>query len=87
MRRLMVLALLTMGLSATHVSAQEPGWWGVVVAPESVRPQIQSTPIIRRPYRPFHFYGNTIRRQYYRGTIVPAPRDFVRGGGALLRGQ
>jgi hypothetical protein len=45
---------------------------------------IDATPILERPYRPFHFYGNTVRRQYYRGTPLPAPRDFVDGAAALL---
>jgi len=85
MQRLITLALLAWGLFASTAAAQEPGWWGVVIAPESIRPQIESTPIIHRPYRPLHFYGNTVRRQYYRGTIVPVPRDFVQGGSALIR--
>jgi len=85
MLRLFASALLAWGLLASSAAAQEPGWWGVVIAPESIRPQIERTPIIHRPYRPFHFYGNTVRRQYYRGTVVPAPRDFVRGGRALIR--
>jgi hypothetical protein len=85
MQRLITLAIFSVGLFASSAAAQEPGWWGVVVAPQSIRPQIQSTPIIHRPYRPLHFYGNTVRRQYYRGTMLPAPRDFVRGGGALIR--
>lgn len=87
MQRVIALTLLALGLFASSAAAQEPGWWGVVIAPQSIRPQIQSTPIIRRPYRPLHFYGNTVRRRYYRGTMVPMPRDFVRGGGALIRGR
>ncbi|MCA9123738.1 MAG: hypothetical protein H6822_27810 [Planctomycetaceae bacterium] len=87
MLRVFGLSLLLFALVTMNVSAQEPGWWGVVIAPEAMRPQIQSTPITQRPYRPFHFYGNTVRRQYYRGTIIPAPRDVIRGGGALLRGR
>ncbi|MEO8498641.1 MAG: hypothetical protein ABI614_26570 [Planctomycetota bacterium] len=87
MQRLFTLVLLALGLFASSTSAQEPGWWGVVIAPEQIRPQIQATPIIHRPYRPLHFYGNTVRRRYYRSTIVPAPRDFVRGSGALIRGR
>ncbi len=85
MQRLITLSLLVLGLFASGAAAQEPGWWGYVIAPESVRPQIRRTPIIHRPYRPLHFYGNTVRRRYYRGTAIPAPRDFIRGGGALIR--
>ena len=87
MRRFIALALLVWGLFLSSAAAQEPGWWGVVIAPESIRPQIQSTPIINRPYRPLHFYGNTVRRRHYRGTFVPAPRDFFQGGGHLIRGR
>jgi hypothetical protein len=87
MRQIIAVAFVTWGLLASSAAAQEPGWWGVVVAPSSIRPQIQSTPIIYRPYRPLHFYGNTVRRRHYRGTIVLTPRDLVQGGGALLRGS
>ncbi len=31
------------------------------------RQQIQSTPILERPYRPLHVYGNTVRRRHTRG--------------------
>lgn len=84
-RRIILAA--TLAMFAAPAMAQEPGWWGVVIAPDSVRPQIESTPIIYRPYRPLHFYGNTIRRRHYRGTVVPAPRDFFQGGVALIRAR
>ena len=87
MARIIVLALLILGTISSASHAQEPGWWGVVIAPRSIRPQIESTPIINRPYRPFHFYGNTIRRRYYRGTGILLPRDVVQGGRALVRGS
>ena len=41
---------------------------GVVVARGEVKEEIESTPILDRPNRPFHFYGNTVRREYYRGS-------------------
>ncbi|MBC8357172.1 MAG: hypothetical protein H8E66_34810 [Planctomycetes bacterium] len=85
MRRLITTSLVVFGLLTSNAAAQEPGWWGVVIAPKSIRPQIEATPIIYRPYRPFHFYGNTIRRKYYRGTVVPAPRDLVGATAALIR--
>ena len=87
MRRFLAIVFFAGGLFASSAAAQEPSWWGVVIAPQSIRPQIESTPIVDRPYRPFHFYGNTVRRRHYRGTTLPAPRDFVRGGGALLWGR
>jgi hypothetical protein len=61
-----------------------PGWLGVVVARGELKEQIESTPIVDRPNRPFHFYGNTVRREYYRGTALPRPGDFAKGGAALV---
>jgi hypothetical protein len=55
----------------------EPGWDWRVIGSRDFREQIQSTPIELRPYRPFHFYGNTVRREYYRGTPMPAPRGWA----------
>jgi hypothetical protein len=31
------------------------------------RQQIQNTPVLERPYRPLHVYGNTVRRRHSRG--------------------
>jgi|GEM_PF-911324 len=53
----------------------EPGWMPVVVARGELREQIESMPIEARPYRPLHFYGNTVRRRYYRGTALPTARE------------
>jgi len=47
-------------------ASNEPGWLGVVVARGELKQQIESTPILERPNRPFHFYGNAVRREYYR---------------------
>jgi hypothetical protein len=38
------------------------GWSPVVIARGSYRAQLQSMPIESRPNRPFHFYGNAVRR-------------------------
>ncbi|MFT5526809.1 MAG: hypothetical protein ACI9HK_004789 [Pirellulaceae bacterium] len=62
----------------------EPGWCGVVFAQGALKEQIESTPIELRPYRPFHFYGNTVRRMYYRGTALPSIDDLENGTRALL---
>ena len=64
---------------AAPAPAQEPGWWGVVIASGPDQARVEATPIIRRPYRPLHFYGNTVRRRYYRGTAVPNLRDLTQG--------
>jgi hypothetical protein len=70
--------------AAARAADNEPGWLGVVVARGELKQQIDSTPIIDRPNRPFHFYGNTVRREYYRGSALPRPGDFVKGGSALI---
>ena len=68
-------------------SAQEPSYRGPVIARGETREQIEATPILQRPYRPMHFYGNTVRRRHYRGQAVPTPRDVVGGATAVLRGE
>lgn len=60
-------------IAAEH--AGEPGWTHGVVLFGDARKKKDATPILEREYRPFHFYGNTVRRQYYRGTSVPSVTD------------
>ena len=70
--------------SADSASSNEPGWLGVVVARGELKKWIDSTPIVDRPNRPFHFYGNAVRREYYRGSAAPRTSDFLKGGAALV---
>lgn len=77
--------LLLGGLAvATTASAKEPGWSGTVIARGAQREQIENTNILYRPYRPLHFYGNTVRRQYYRGQTLPGLRDLTSGTAAWV---
>jgi len=62
---------------------QEPDWYPRVIAPPEMRPIIQATPMELRPYRPLHFWGNTVRRNYYRGNPLPTPQDLVKTGANL----
>lgn len=71
---LATIALAVILIAANRASAETP-WLGVVVADGALKQQIEATPIELRPNRPFHFYGNTVRRRYYRGVGVPLPRD------------
>jgi hypothetical protein len=83
---------LRMIVSATAVSvamvsfaqASEPTWTGRVIIPRSERAVIESTPIIQRPYRPLHFYGNTVRRAHYHDRFMPLPRELMKGAGAWV---
>ena len=58
--------------------SNKPGWLPVVVARGELKQQIESTPIVDRPNRPFHFYGNAVRRKYYRGSPLPATKPAER---------
>ena len=69
-----VLALAVLGSLLFTFAAHggEPGWEGGVIRFGAERQKIQNTHILHRPYRPFHIYGNTVRRLYYHGRILPA---------------
>ena len=70
-----ILSALVMFSAPASARAADngPGWMGVVVARGELKQEIESTPILNRPNRPFHFYGNTVRREYYRGNACLAP--------------
>jgi hypothetical protein len=38
---------------------------GRVIATPSQRARLRTVPIVQRPNRPLHFYGNTVRRVYH----------------------
>jgi len=65
-------------------ASNEPKWQGNVIARGAERAKIESTPILERPYRPLHFYGNTVRRRHYRGTALPSAKDLTGASSALL---
>lgn len=77
------VAIVIVLATANVGAAQEPGWDSRVIVPRDERAALQATPIEQRPYRPLHFYGNTIRRNYYHGTPIPLPRS-NRSGGDIL---
>lgn len=81
------LFVVILGVAGSVASADEPGWQGNVIARGAEREKIQSTPILERPYRPLHFYGNTVRRRHYRGTAAPGPRDVAGAAGAAVRSR
>lgn len=62
----------------------EPSWSSGIVRVGEEREAIKSLPVTERPYRPLHFYGNTVRRLHYRGTAIPAPRDVVGASAATI---
>ncbi len=68
------VALFVSSSLCTTALAQEPGWYPRTFVSEQQRKQIEATPIEKRPYRPLHFYGNFVRRNYYRGNQRLAQR-------------
>jgi hypothetical protein len=86
MRARLCLGLMTLlwAVPTVAIRAQEPGWWGVVIARGEDQARVEATPILERPYRPLHIYGNTVRRQYYRGSAMPTANDLVRGTSSLV---
>ena len=63
---------------------QQPQWTGRVLKVGIDRQYTDSVDILERPYRPFHFYGNTVRRMHYRGFPLPLPVDFFMSGYAMM---
>jgi hypothetical protein len=86
-RYLIAIVVVLAALSAPRPAAAEPGWVGQVVKPRSQRDEIRQTPMIYRPYRPLHFYGNTVRRVYYHGRVLPAPSDLEASARAFAQGR
>ena len=74
---LFFLGVTFSGLTLTNASA-DPGWSPVVIATGDYRARLQATPIQYLPNRPFHFYGNSVRRLYHSGSIVPQPEQVFR---------
>ena len=80
-----VFVLVALAATSHSLLAQEPIWYPYVIARGQDRAVIENTPMELRPYRPFHFYGNTVRRLHYRGNPFLAPRDLVRGSSVWLQ--
>jgi hypothetical protein len=47
-----------------------------IIARGPQREVLRSMPIELRPYRPLHFYGNAVRRNYYGQTMNPFGNRF-----------
>lgn len=69
----------------TECAVAQTGWHPVVVPTGAYRETIKATPIEMRPNRPLHFYGNTVRRRYYRSSPLPTTSDVFTTTSVLLR--
>lgn len=65
----LVLSAVLLSTPAAH--AQQLPWSFAIVGPEARR--IRQLPLLERPNRPGHIYGNTVRRMHYRGHPFPVP--------------
>ena len=87
MNRRILAMLIVIGIWAACSSAmaQASSGRGPIIARGAQRQQIEATPILQRPYRPLHFYGNTVRRRHYSGRAEPASGDRNRGASSVAR--
>ena len=60
---MLIFVMSDMPVMAANTRASYP-----VIATGKQREQIKATPITQRPYRPLHFYGNSVRRAHHRRT-------------------
>ena len=70
-----LLLVLSFGFLSPRASAAETGWTTKIIKRGEDRVVTNATPITQRPNRPFHFYGNTVRRVHYRGAARPTLQD------------
>lgn len=68
--------VVSMILMGAETQAQNTGYYPRVFARGIDRQIIRNTPIELRPNRPFHFYGNTVRRLYNRPAPLQSRRLF-----------
>ena len=68
MRSILFAALMAAAvLPCSPAGAADTGFDPRIIMFGEAREQIRATPIEKRPYRPLHVYGNTVRRRQSRG--------------------
>ena len=73
MRTLVIATVATVALvPVSPTAASSTGFDPRIVTFGEARQQIQNTPVLERPYRPLHVYGNTVRRRHNRGASKTA---------------
>jgi len=72
MRTFMIVAVTATALvPVSPAVASGKGFDPRIVTFGASREQIKNTPMLERPYRPLHVYGNTARRRHSRATSSP----------------
>lgn len=85
MKRLIAGVFTLVVLFNVPVQAAAPYEWDpTVIAFGEKRRQIEQTPVLHRKNRPFHFYGNTVRRRHYQGRTLPSLNEFQQGMRVLI---
>lgn len=74
LRRVRGVIVVCLGIAAGSDSLPSlaSGFDPRVITFGSERDEIKSIPIEKRPYRPLHVYGNSIRRRHGRSVTAPA---------------
>lgn len=74
MRRLLLPVITTVVLASLlePAAARNSNFDARIVTFGEARDQIKSTPMVERPNRPLHFYGNSVRRRHGRAVSRPA---------------
>ncbi|MEI6505724.1 MAG: hypothetical protein WCO90_07565 [Planctomycetota bacterium] len=72
MRNLLIAFVAVAALvPVSPIDASTTGFDPRIITFGETREQIQNTPVLNRPYRPLHVYGNTVRRRHTRSTTSP----------------
>lgn len=71
MRSLALAAILATAVAPALADASGSSFDSRIVTFGESRDQIKSTPITKRPNRPLHVYGNTVRRRHSRSPASP----------------
>jgi hypothetical protein len=73
MRTFVITTVATVALvPVTPVDAANARIEPQIIARGENREQVHNTPILERPNRPLHVYGNTVRRRHHRGVSKAA---------------
>lgn len=63
--QLPLLAILTLAFCLVNADKSSAAWFDVITTTDAQREAIRSQPMLVRPNRPGHFYGNTVRRVHH----------------------
>jgi hypothetical protein len=61
-----LVVAIALGVAGETQSAPPVGWDSTIILRGQERSAVKSMPIDKRPMRPLHIYGNTIRRVEHR---------------------